>query len=532
MSAAPEAVLFDWLNPDYAPVWAQRMARLRHIRAHPQDVPLLRQYYRSHPAEWAAHWWTTFDPRLLADGKPALVPFIPWPKQEAAFEFMHGCWVGRQNGCIVKSRDVGMTTCATAQGAHWCIFHDNFALGIASATEVKLDRSGDPGTIFAALRLGLSHLPREFSGGWTLDKCSAYMRLWFPNGSSITGEAGDAAGRGSRKSVYYVDEAAWFEHPDLIDASLSATTDVRIDISSVNGIDNSFYQRAHNPQIRRFDIRWTDDPRKDAAWYTRKSSELGPLVTAQEIDCNFAASVDGAVIPVSWINAAIDADVRLGIQLTGSRFAALDVSDIGGDRCAFVARFGIRVDFAKSWSGKDSTIYGTTMRAIGYCDDFNLNAFFFDADGLGAGVRGDCEAISEQRSSAGRRPIMAHPYRGSGAVREPKSQMVNGRRNIDFFLNLKSQSWWSLRLRFERTFKAVVEGLPIDDPDDLISLDPSLPELNALIAELSGATYAVNATGKIQINKLGDGRRSPNLADALVICFSPATWESRMWSKL
>ena len=54
--------------------------------------------------------------------------------------------------------------------------------------------------------------------------------------------------------------------------------------------------------------------------------------------------------------------------------------------------------------------------------------------------------------------------------------MVPGRLNRDFFANLKAQSWWSLRQRFERTYRAVVRGIEVD-PDSIISLDPGLPEL-------------------------------------------------------
>jgi hypothetical protein len=49
-------------------------------------------------------------------------------------------------------------------------------------------------------------------------------------------EAGDNIGRGGRTLVYFKDESAHYEHPDLIEAALGDNTNVQIDISSVNGL--------------------------------------------------------------------------------------------------------------------------------------------------------------------------------------------------------------------------------------------------------------------------------------------------------
>jgi hypothetical protein len=55
---------------------------------------------------------------------------------------------------------------------------------------------------------------------------------------SAGGEAGDNIGRGGRTLVYFKDESAHYEHPDLIEAALGDNTNVQIDISSVNGLGN------------------------------------------------------------------------------------------------------------------------------------------------------------------------------------------------------------------------------------------------------------------------------------------------------
>jgi len=81
-----------------------------------------------------------------------------------------------------------------------CLFHENMMIGVGSAREIKLDRSGDPDTLFYKARMFLANLPREFSGGFDPQKHTADMRLVIPEtGSSITGEAGDAIGRAAGK---------------------------------------------------------------------------------------------------------------------------------------------------------------------------------------------------------------------------------------------------------------------------------------------------------------------------------------------
>lgn len=72
------------------------------------------------------------------------------------------------------------------------------------------------------------------------------------------------------------------------------------------------------------------------------------------------------------------------------------------------------------------------------------------------------------------------------------------------------------------------------DPDSLISISSELPELTALCMELSQPTYSLNAAGKVLIDKKPDGARSPNLADAVMICFNPASranW-ALVWKRL
>jgi phage terminase large subunit len=496
----------------------ERDRRLEWMREDPRRVSGLRHYFASNAADFCSSFGYTTDPRLIAKNKLALVPFVLWPKQREMVEWMLERWRRGEPGTVVKSRDVGASWVASALLCWLAIFNRNFAAGLASATEAKLDRSSDPDTLFFKIREFMKHIPAEFNGGYDPDRTSFYLRVTFPEtGSSITGEAGDQAGRGGRKSLYIVDESAHFERPKLIDASLAATTDCRIDMSSVNGIGNSFYERAHNPEIPRFDLTWRDDPRKDDAWYAQKVATLDPVIVAQEIDANFAAAVEGVVIPSPWVQAAVGLLEKLDLKSTGKRFAGLDVADRGQDKNAFAVRHGILLEHVESWSGANSDIFGTTAKAFRLCDERELKEFDFDADGLGAGVRGDARVLNESRAKA---PITVREYRGSSSPMFPEQKVPRtNRTNEDYYANRKAQAWWHLRARFNESWKAS-RGEPYD-AEMIISINPKIPELSRLVAELSQATVSETGTGKLQIDKVGDGERSPNLADAVVIAFAP-----------
>lgn len=524
---------FDFKNPDYMQVFDWRLERLRRLREDPTLLPGLRKYYRDNPAQFIIDWGSTFDPRNVEIGLPATVPFLLFPKQEEYVNWFMERWRTRTPGVVAKSREMGMSWVAVAIACTLCLFHDGIVAGFGSRKEEYVDQIGDPKSLFYKARKFIELLPVEFRGEWMSRKHTSHMRLRFPaTESMITGEAGDNIGRGDRASFYNVDEAAWLIRPLLVEASLSATTNVRIDISTPHGPTNPFAKKWFSGNIAKFIYHWRDDPRKDEAWYQKKCLEMNdPIIIAQELDLDFYASLEGVIIPASWVQAAVDAHVKLNITVEGSTYATLDVADEGRDLNAAAGVFGILLENLRSWSGKDSDILYTVGKAFRFCDEFGYSSLFYDADGLGAGVRGDARITNEKRKNDNVATIQALPYRGSAGVVDPTKEVFphdpakgrdkgNGRKNEDYFENLKAQGWWALRRRFYLTFRAVVHGDSFK-PDDLISLSSKLPELNKLVLELSQPTFVESKSGKMMVDKKPDGTASPNLADAVMIAFSP-----------
>ncbi len=509
---------FDFKNPDYVQVFEWRLERLDRIRKNVQSLDWLFQFYRNEPAQFIIDWGMTSDPRNVERGLPAIIPFILFPRQEEWVRWFLDRWKKQEPGVTDKSREMGLSWLTIALASTICLFNDDVVAGFGSRKEEYVDKIGDPKSLFFKARQFISLLPPIFTGNWDEKKDSSHMRIKFPcTGSIMTGEAGDGIGRGDRTSFYFVDESAWLPRPESVEASLSQTTNCRQDISTPHGMGNPFARKRFGGKINVFSFHWRDDPRKDDAWYQKKCNDIDDMVViAQEIDLDYSASLEGVVIPSKWINAAVDAHIKLGINNHGLRRIGLDIADSGRDLNAICARHGIIIENVQSWTGKESDIFATIKKTFLLCDTLGYDEVYYDADGIGAGAKGDARVINEKR----KKNIAFETFRGSGSVIDPDEEMVQGRSNQDFFENLKAQAWWSLRIRFQKTYRAVVEGQPFDS-NEIISISSEPEEYLKLVTELSQPTFGESKSGKILIEKMPDGQKSPNLADAVMIAFAP-----------
>lgn len=531
---------FNWKDPDYRTIFAKRAGFLAQIRAQPEMLPALKVHYQNNPVDFIRDWGTTFDPRNVERGLPALIPFVPFPKQEEWCNWVVDHWKAQKPGLTEKSRDMGMSWLSVALACTLCLFNPGMVIGFGSRKEEYVDSRDDDKSLFHRARTFMSNIPQEFQAGWTI-KDAPSMRLNFPgNGSHITGEAGDNIGRGGRASIYFLDEFAFIEHQALVERALSQTTNCRMYGSTPNGSANLFAEKRFSGKIDVQTIHWRSDPRKyypnddgswNDDWYQKQCAELDPVTVAQEIDIDYNASIEGVLIESKWVQAAIDAHTKLGITPTGSRTAALDVADKGKDKCALAGAHGILLNYLEEWSGKGSDVQESVERAFLACDKQDLTGFNFDGDGIGGAVDGIARVINARRKSQGQKGLQVSLFKGSGAVLFPNKQDVKGQKNQDFFANRKAQAWWALRNRFENTWRAIDHKRRRDagevvpdfkvDVDELISIDPNLPSLSRLVQELSQPTYKASGAGKVLIDKAPEDAASPNLADAVMMRFAP-----------
>lgn len=543
--------------PDYKRALRERQLLLRELRTKPEAARGSKLIYADNPVLFITHWAVTVDPRLSASGALPKMPFILFKRQIEFIEFLHELVKSQESGLVEKSRDVGATWLAGAFSVWLWLFVPGSSVGWGSRKADLVDRIGDMDSIFEKLRALILHLPRDFwPRAFDPSKHMSYMRIVNPEtGSSITGESGDDIGRGGRKLIYFKDESAHYEHPEAIEAALGDNTRIQVDMSSVHGFGTVFERKrnagvdwepgqpAAKGRTSVFVFDWRHHPAKDQAWYDqrrKKYEDEGLLhIFAQEVDRDYSAALDGVVIPAAWVKSAVDAHKRLGVSDSGGWGAGFDVADEGGDTNSLAVRKGIVLRASVEW-GKHDVGEGT-RKVVAECRPLGPMDVQYDCVGIGAGVKAEVNRLMRYEPESWPRGLRFVPWNAGDEVMNKEQHFIHHDKstpkNEDLFGNLKAQAWWAARRRFEVTHRAVrsVAGDASDDErkftwraEDLISLDSGLPNLFKLIKELSQATVSMNARLKMAIDKKPDGAKSPNLADALVMCYFPAKSSMRI----
>lgn len=457
---------------------------------------------------WLSRWGWTLDPREQGPGRPSTLPFLPFPRQSELLRWLEEREHNQEDGLVEKSREVGVTWLCCAFAMHRWLFRRGCKVGFGSRKLDLVDRKGDPDCIFEKLRFLLHHLPLwMLPPGFNAKRDDCEGKLLNPgNGSAITGEGGDDIGRGGRSSAYFIDEAAFLEHPRVVDAALSQTTRVRIDVSTPRGPGNPFAEKRHSGRVPVFTFHHRDDPRKGPEWYARECKRLGdPVLIAQELDIDYSASLEGIVIPGAWVRAAVNLD----LSRSGRCVCGLDVAEAGSNLSVLVPRWGPVVGDPVSWGQANTT--ETAHRAAEHCRRLQAAALSYDVCGVGAGIRGTLD------SAEGRLPFLCNAVNGGSSPTE--AIWPDKRTSKEKFLNYRAELWWGLRARFEKAYEHVT-GKAEHPAEDMISL-PDHPEL---IAQLSLPTYSLTETGKVRIEGKDAMRRrgvkSPDHADALALSFA------------
>ena len=552
----PHPLGADEWPPNYPAVYRWRSKVLKQLISDSNVLKAAKVYYSTHPAEFIMDWMDTYDPRKSpTNANPALrgekwMPFVFFKRQKDVIDFFESCSHDQTSGLVEKCRDFGLTWLACGYSVWRWLFIKNDAIGWGSRKETLVDKPGDPDSIFEKIRLMLKRLPRIWlPAGFSWGRNSTYMKLLNPeNGAIIAGEAGDNIGRGGRRSWYFLDEASHLERPEKVEAALGDNTNVRFDISSVNGVGNVFHRRRENGVIwspdktdypfgfvRIFIADWRDHPLKTQEWYdarkARYEREGMAHIFAQEVDRNYAAAVSNTVIPYQWVEASIDAHIKLpwfAEALEAHKddwYAGLDVADEGNDRNALTLRQWVIWRDVQEWGERDPGI--SARKAVLACREHKGHiSCQYDCIGVGSGVKTEYNRLTTDEGVISAHEIPFIPWNAGASVLNPFDRIIpddnESLQNKDFFDNLKAQAWWSIRTRFYKTFKAVTEGVKYN-PDELISIDSRITLLEQLKKELIQPTVGHSSRLKLLIEKKPDGMRSPNLADSGVMAFFPVT---------
>lgn len=233
---------------------------------------------------------------------------------------------------------------------------------------------------------------------------------------------------------------------------------------------------------------------------------------------------DDVVIKRSWIEAAIDAHVKLNIKPSGVKRIGFDVADSGKDLCAQIYTHGIVSIWGELWQGKEDQLLMSAKRV--YSKALELSACInYDSIGVGSSCGSKFDEMNQERSrDNGYIKVSYSKFIAGAEVDKPDALYINSEdakvTNKDFFENLKAQAWWSLSDRFRNTYNAVVNGEEFDE-SELISISSDIPDIKTLITELSTPNRKFSKAGKVMVESKEDLKKreidSPNYADAFIM---------------
>lgn len=220
---------------------------------------------------------------------------------------------------------------------------------------------------------------------------------------------------------------------------------------------------------------------------------------------------DAAIIKYSWIEAAIDAHIKLNIDLSGAACVGYDVADSGADKNATAVFNGAICHTIDEWAAGEDELVESAYRAWAKMPTTG-GSFVYDAIGVGAHT-GSTLSNSDQKNRV-------FKFLASGAVIDPKKKYSEDIRNGEKFENLKAQAWVDVADRFRNTYNAVTKGHKFV-PDELISISSEIAKIEQLKIELSTPRKKTSKRGLDMVETKDQLKArdvdSPNLADAFIM---------------
>jgi phage terminase large subunit len=289
--------------------------------------------------------------------------------------------------------------------------------------------------------------------------------------------------------IYLIDEASGI--PDIVfevaQGSLSTHGACAVMFSNPTRPDGFFYDTHHKLRNR---WRCIGVSSKDVP---RARGHIEDVIQAYGENSNkfrvrveglFPVSGDDVVIPLEWVEAAIERDVHVPafVPIWG-----VDVARFGDDASALAKRQANKLlEPIKVWKNKD------LMQLVGLIhheyinthEDLQPKEILVDVIGLGSGV---VDRLKE----------LGLPVRGVN--------VGESRATLDKCMRLRDELWWLAREWFQ-------------------SKDCTMPRDEYLISELTSPTYDYHSTGRIVVEQKKDMKersgKSPDGADAFCLTFA------------
>lgn len=225
---------------------------------------------------------------------------------------------------------------------------------------------------------------------------------------------------------------------------------------------------------------------------------------------------DLAIIKRTWVEASVDAHIKLGIDFTGGQTVGYDVADSGGDRNVATIFDGCLCVDIDSWKAPEDALRESALRAFGHVKEHGR--LIYDSIGVGAHVGSTLKGLGIEHQY--------YKFNAGDKVKEPDDEYSFNIKNKDKFENRKAQAWQSVSDRLRNTFNAVTKGMeyPVED---MISISSKIPLLRELMDELCIPHRVFSKRGldviesKKDIKKRLCTNKSPDLADSFILGACP-----------
>lgn len=222
---------------------------------------------------------------------------------------------------------------------------------------------------------------------------------------------------------------------------------------------------------------------------------------------------DKSIIKRSWIEAAVDAHIKLGIEMSGARCVGYDVADSGEDRNSTTTFNGCIAIALDSWKAGEDELNESAMRAWEKVHDGRL---VYDSIGVGAHVGSTLKAAKAKKNY--------YKFNAGDAVAKPDVNYAPAITNKQKFENRKAQAWQDVADRFRNTYNAVTKGIEYD-ANELISISSDIASIEELKSELALPRRDYSKRGLDMVESKKDIKKrvdkSPDLSDSFVMGACP-----------
>ena len=306
-----------WLNSsDYQERLTQRLKINDSCLRNKESQILTKQLCAEDPIFFIENFGWTFDPRM--EHAPNNLPFIMYPYQKEIVMKIVSHIRNGEDLVIEKSRDMGATWLFIYVFYWFWLFGDAFSGLLGSYKEVLVDnRTKD--SLMGMIDYAMDStpkwmMPRRFKPKDHRQK----LKLVNPENYNII--AGDTMnpdfGRGSRRTVVFLDEGASWEYFREAWESCGDVTPCRLTVSTPKG--RNAFALLRESGIDVLTIHWRQHPMKDEDWYEFEKSRRSDEEVAQELDISYHRSQEGRVYPewdlIEWGSYSYDEQLPLYVS--------------------------------------------------------------------------------------------------------------------------------------------------------------------------------------------------------------------------